>query len=110
MIVELTRDRIADVNKANQPFPLIGRIIPRYEYGKWSYTEELLPEPEEKYYLDDEEDWNLYIDNPIRQSSSAMRMGSVRGRSSCAGTGTAMRLWRIFPLRQNTVAGASERR
>lgn len=64
MIVPLRQEYLEDMYKANQPFQLIGRILPRYENGTWSYREELFSEPREKQYPDDEEDWGAYIDDP----------------------------------------------
>lgn len=64
MITALTKELLLDVNKANEPFRVIGRIIPTYQNGEWSYAEELFPEPGEKYYYDDDENWTEYIENP----------------------------------------------
>ena len=103
MIVELTKERIADVNKANQPFSVIGRIIPRYEHGKWSYIEELLPEPEEKYYLDDDEDWNLYMDNPDKAIFLCYEEGA------CAGQIILRRDWNHYAFVEDISVAAAYR-
>lgn len=44
-----------DINRANHPFPVIGRLKPTLSDGKWSYTEELFPEPYAKSYPNDED-------------------------------------------------------
>ena len=80
MIIALTEDRIADVNKANQPFSVIGKIVPHYENGQWTYTEELFPEPKEKYYLDDDEDWNAYIGSPDKAIFLCYEDGEAAGQ------------------------------
>lgn len=80
MIVPLSRERLPDVNKANQPFPVIGRLIPYYEDGKWTYMEELFPEPKEKYYMDDDENWSLYIGNPDKAIFLCYEDGQCAGQ------------------------------
>lgn len=47
MIKKMTRFNLHDYNKPYDSFTVIGRIIPKYEDGSWSYAEELF---EEHYY------------------------------------------------------------
>lgn len=63
MIVEITYENMGDVNKANEPFEVIGRIVPKYENGIWTYTEELFAETYEKQYFYDMEAYEAYINN-----------------------------------------------
>ena len=63
-IIEINRQALADINKANQPFEVIGRIRPSFANGVWTYTEELYERPTIKAYLDDTWDYAAYIDNP----------------------------------------------
>ena len=63
MIVQISNENIKDVNKANEPFEVIGRIIPKYENDTWTYTEELYTEVYEKQYPQDVEDYEAYINN-----------------------------------------------
>ena len=39
-IVILDFGMLADVNAANEPFPIIGRIVPELKDGIWSWREE----------------------------------------------------------------------
>ena len=64
MIEEINHDNIKDINKPNQPFNIIGRIIPEFKDGVWSFTECLYEKPYEKFYPNDEEQYENYINNP----------------------------------------------
>lgn len=63
MIAQITYESIRDINKANEPFEVIGRIVPKYENNTWTYTEEIYPEVYEKQYHNDVEDYEAYISN-----------------------------------------------
>lgn len=63
-IVKINQHNLKDINKANQPFEVIGRIKPVFTEGTWSYTEELYEQPYMKTYPDDTWDYGAYIDNP----------------------------------------------
>ena len=64
MIKEITQQNLPDVNKSNQPFPIIGKIIPVYSDGAWSFTECVFEKEYEKEYPLDDEQWEDYIGNP----------------------------------------------
>ena len=63
-IVFLDFGMLADVNAANEPFPIIGRIVPELKDGIWSWREELFDESWEKQYPNDDCDYSEYIKNP----------------------------------------------
>ena len=63
MIKEMTIHNLKDVNKPNQAFEIIGRIIPVFAEGVWSFTESLYEKAYEKRYPDDAVQWEEYIDN-----------------------------------------------
>lgn len=65
-IAALTVENLSDVNAANEPFWVIGRILPELKNGTWSWTEELSPAPWEKCYPSDGCDYSAYIENPDR--------------------------------------------
>lgn len=44
-IVRLDQQNLKDINKANQPFEVIGKIRPAFADGIWTYTEELYEQP-----------------------------------------------------------------
>ena len=64
MIVEMRCENLKDINKSNQSFDIIGKIIPTFVDGVWSFTECLYEIPYEKNYPNDDELWENYIDNP----------------------------------------------
>ena len=66
MIEEINHKNISDINKPNQPFDVIGKLIPVFQDGEWSFTECLYKEPYEKCYPADDEQYESYIDNPDR--------------------------------------------
>ena len=66
MIKEINKQNLTDINKPNQPFDVIGKIVPVYQDGHWSYTECLFDEPYEKRYDDDDIEPAHYINNPER--------------------------------------------
>ncbi|MCH5286907.1 MAG: GNAT family N-acetyltransferase [Christensenellaceae bacterium] len=60
-IVEITQHNLADLNKANQPFEMIGRIKPAFADGVWTYTEELYEQTRAKAYPNDPLDYAAYL-------------------------------------------------
>ena len=63
-IVKMGRHELADLNKVNQPFEIIGKIKPTFADGIWSYTEELYEQSYTKQYPDDTFDSaESYVDN-----------------------------------------------
>jgi len=63
-IMPISERHLCDINKPNQPFLVFGRLVPVFENGKWSWTEELFEKPYEKKYPDEELDYSEYIGNP----------------------------------------------
>lgn len=63
-IIKINRQNFTDINKANQPFEIIGKIKPTFYDGKWKYTEELYKNPYVKEYPNENFDCDSYIDNP----------------------------------------------
>jgi len=64
MIVELKKEQLKDINKPNEPFMVVGEILPRYENDIWFFSELYYEEPYLKSYPNDEENYVEYIDNP----------------------------------------------
>lgn len=63
-IVKINHQNLADINKANQPFEIIGKIIPTFVGGIWTYTEEIYEQSYIKSYPNDICDYAVYINNP----------------------------------------------
>ncbi|WP_214846147.1 GNAT family N-acetyltransferase [Exiguobacterium sp. S90] len=51
------------LNDTNEPFPIIGKIIPKFYDVVWSYKEQLYDTPTEICFPDDKLDWSTYIDS-----------------------------------------------
>ena len=62
-IVKIDHQNLTDINKANQPFEVIGRIKPTFSDGIWRYTEEIYEQSYMKVYPNDHRDYAAYIDN-----------------------------------------------
>ncbi|QAW06384.1 GNAT family N-acetyltransferase [Bacillus subtilis] len=56
MIKKMAQMNLKDFNKPNEPFVVFGRMIPTFENGVWTYTEERFSKPYFKQYEDDEMD------------------------------------------------------
>lgn len=63
-IVKINSQNLADINKANQPFEVIGKIKPVFADGIWTYTEQIYERSYMKAYPNDPLDYAVYIDNP----------------------------------------------
>lgn len=63
-IVKLSADTIQDMNKANAPFEIIGKLKPTFANDQWTYAEEIYAHSYLHSYPDDDCDYSLYIENP----------------------------------------------
>ncbi|WP_214894502.1 GNAT family N-acetyltransferase [Exiguobacterium sp. H66] len=54
---------ITIINNTNESFPVIGKILPSFSNGLWSYEEQLYDAPSEICFPDDKLDWSTYIDS-----------------------------------------------
>lgn len=63
MIEEINPQNIGDINRPNQPFQVIGKLIPTFQDGAWSFTECLYEKPYEKFYPGDDVQYENYIGN-----------------------------------------------
>lgn len=79
-IVEINVQNLVDINKANQPFEVIGRIRPLFADGDWIYTEELYTHSYVKSYPNDDVDYSVYIDNPDKSIFLAYSNGQCVGQ------------------------------
>ena len=62
MIIEMKAEHLKDINKPNEPFEVIGKIIPKYENDDWTFTEILYEEPYLKSYQDEEDEETKYLE------------------------------------------------
>jgi len=63
MIIEMKADHLKDINKPNEPFMVVGRIILKYENDTWTFTELFYEEQYLKSYPNDDKNYADYIDN-----------------------------------------------
>ena len=62
-IQPLMEQSITIINDTNESFPIIGKILPSFSNGVWSYEEELYDTPSEIRFPDDKLDWSAYINS-----------------------------------------------
>ncbi|NUU62085.1 GNAT family N-acetyltransferase [Paenibacillus agri] len=62
MIIKMTYSNVCDYNNSNESFIVSGRVIPKYEDGKWSYTKEIFSQTYLKQYENEEIDTS-YIED-----------------------------------------------
>lgn len=79
-IIKLSEKNLTDINKANEPFEIIGNLTPTFANGEWTYMEELLDEPYLKSYPNDDSDYSEYIDNPDKIIFLAYSEGTCIGQ------------------------------
>lgn len=65
-IIKMKRENIQYYNIPNEPFQVMGRLVPGLENGLWLVKEELYEAPYEKFYPAEEIDFADYIDNPSK--------------------------------------------
>lgn len=54
-------DNCNDFNQCNKPFNIIGKLIPEFKEGNWTYYEKLYDNPKKKLYVDDDINVNDYL-------------------------------------------------
>ena len=60
MIREVTMQNLKDIDKANQPFRIVGKIVPVFSEGVWSFSECLYEKEFE--YIGFYKVWSLFED------------------------------------------------
>lgn len=91
----LSPEHIPLVNDPNDPFLIIGRILPQFSDAAWSYTEELYETATQTHFPDDRLDWTTYIDNEDRIVLLAF------SGTSCIGQIRLVRDWNRFAYIEN---------
>ncbi len=92
-IVALNAQNRKDINKANQPFTVIGKLKPSLCDGKWSCTEELFPVPCTKSYADEEE---CFYDSCIGSKDRRAYLAYEEGQ--CVGQVVLHKDWNGYAL------------
>ncbi|WP_214760940.1 GNAT family N-acetyltransferase [Exiguobacterium sp. s129] len=86
---------INQLNDTNDPFPIIGRIIPSYINGEWTYVEELDYEVKEISFPDDQINWHAYMSQDNRIVYVAMDV------DECVGQIRLVKDWNRFAYIEN---------
>ncbi|MCT4787381.1 GNAT family N-acetyltransferase [Exiguobacterium aestuarii] len=92
---ELEASLINQVNDANNPFPIIGRMIPSYINGEWTYIEELDHDVKEISFPDDQINWHGYMSQDNRIVYVAM------DADECVGQIRIVKDWNRFAYIEN---------
>lgn len=79
-IIEITKNRLPDINKANDPFEIIGKLIPSLLNGKWEYSEELFSQSYTKMYPADDCNYLDYINSSKKTIYLAYDNGDCIGQ------------------------------
>lgn len=86
-VIPFSAELIDLLPRPQQPFDVIGKLVPLYDGVSWSWREELFAEPRVKTYPDEDFDPAEYIDNPEQAAFLAMR------ESECVGSLRVCRRW-----------------
>ncbi len=102
-VVPLSFALLPDVNRPNQPFPLIGRAVPRYCDDRWTWSEEVYAEATERRFPDEEMDYSHYI----ASKDHAMFLAYVDG--VCVGQIRMRRNWNRYCYIEDIEVGRAHR-
>lgn len=94
---------ISVVNEANNPFPIIGKIIPSFCDGVWTYEEQLYEKAHETSFPDDSLDWHEYINSEDKQVFLAF------DETTCIGQIRVVKDWNRFAYIENIAVRNSDR-
>ncbi len=103
-IVKINQQNLADINKANQPFEIIGKIKPTFVDGIWTYKEEIYEQSSLKVYPSDLCDYAVYIDNSDKTVFFAY------SNAECIGQIILKRDWNRYAFIEDICVAKSARR
>lgn len=95
IIQPLKKHLVTIVNTTNDSFPIIGKILPIFSNGVWSYEEELYETPSEIRFPDDKLDWSAYVD-----SSEKIVLLAIH-EDACIGQIRLVKDWNRFAYIEN---------
>lgn len=80
-ILPLSQENWKDLNRANQPFEIVGRLKPALRDGRWSWDEELFPTTHTKTYENESDDFFArHMDRPDKAVYLAYAGGECVGQ------------------------------
>lgn len=80
MVSEIKIENLKDINKPNEPFMVIGKIVPKFDNGIWTFTEQLYEKPYIKYYPNDDENYAEYINSTNKVVYFSYKSGECIGQ------------------------------
>ena len=95
---------ITIINDTNESFPVIGKILPSFSNGLWSYEEQLYDTPSEIRFPDDKLDWSAYIDSSEKVVLLAFH------ENACIGQIRLFKDWNRFAYIENIAVRSSFRK
>ena len=104
MIVQMTQTNKDDFNTANEPFDIIGRLVPKYEGGRWSSREQLFAQPREKTYEPFAAQPEEYINKPGKA------VFFFQGDNGCEGQIALAKNWNGYALIEDLCVRRASRR
>ncbi|MFX1391627.1 MAG: GNAT family N-acetyltransferase [Promethearchaeota archaeon] len=103
-IIKMSLAQINDINKPNEPFLIIGKIISKFDGSDWEYEKRLFEQKYEKKYKNDELDYTKYIVNPDKV------MYMAYSNLDCVGQIRMRRNWNDFGFIEDLAVCRSYRR
>lgn len=90
-VKRICKNSFGDINLPNEPFPLYGRMIPRFDGESWSYSVEELPKeqtsemtfPDENYVYEDMKENSFFV-------------GAYDGTGKCVGLAIYQKSWNRY--------------
>lgn len=95
---------ITIINDTNESFPVIGKILPSFSNGLWSYEEQLYDTSSEIRFPDDKLDWSTYIDSSEKIILLAFH------EKECIGQIRLFKDWNRFAYIENIAVRSSFRK
>lgn len=91
----------------NEPFDVVGRLVPRFENGVWSFTEQLFDKPFQKAY---EDDFSLsdYLDFLSRPRRAVLLFLDADG--TCLGRARVRANWNKYAFLEDIAVRAFARK
>ncbi|WP_214823538.1 GNAT family N-acetyltransferase [Exiguobacterium sp. s28] len=102
-IQALNEESINVVNEANEPFPILGKIIPSFCDGVWTYEEQLYEKARVTSFPNDSLDWHEYINSEDKQVFLAF------DETTCIGQIRVVKDWNRFAYIENIAVRNSYR-
>lgn len=84
----LDETNASDINIKNEPFPLFGRLLPRFQDGRWSYSVRENETPEEDIFPDEAYDYEA-------MKEDCVFLGAYDG-AACVGLAVLKHQWNRY--------------